>query len=142
MKLNNISNTSVSIGLEIFATVTSRSAELEIYYKPFRRLSLVLFHNNCLRSVKQYEQNYYCGTCYFLNGDNYANSEHALTICSQYKEGNEWKYDKKIRVGINQTLNDTNTTFKSSSYKWRVYLKPYAAWQTGCNGEGYIWYDM
>lgn len=59
MKLNNISNTSVSIGLEIFATVTSRSAELEIYYKPFRRLSLVLFHNNCLRSVKQYEQNYY-----------------------------------------------------------------------------------
>lgn len=71
MKLNNISNTSVSIGLEIFATVTSRSAELEIYYKPFRRLSLVLFHNNCLRSVKQYEQNYYCGTCYFLNTGTY-----------------------------------------------------------------------
>lgn len=82
------------------------------------------------------------GTYKVFGGDNYANSEHALTICSQYKEGNEWKYDKKIRVGINQTLNDTNTTFKSSSYKWRVYLKPYAAWQTGCNGEGYIWYDM
>lgn len=47
MKLNNISNASVSIGLEIFATVTSRSAELEIYYKPFSdRLTEATVHFN------------------------------------------------------------------------------------------------
>lgn len=82
------------------------------------------------------------GTYKVFGGTNYSNSEHNMTICSQYKDGNDWKYDKKIKVAINQTLNDTYTTFFDEEISWRVYLKPYGAYLSGCNGEGYIWYDM
>lgn len=83
------------------------------------------------------------GTYKVFGGDNYATSEHNMTICSQYKDDNgKWDFDKKIRVGINQTLHDTYTTFMSEETDWRVYLKPYGLLQEGCNGKGYIWYDM
>lgn len=83
------------------------------------------------------------GTYKVFGGDNYNTSKHNMTICSQYKDDNgDWTFDKKIRVGINQTLHDTNTTYMSKETDWRVYLKPYSLFQEGCNGKGYIWYDM
>lgn len=82
------------------------------------------------------------GTYKVFGGDNKKTSKHSMTICSQYYENGKWKFDKKIRVGINQTLNDTNTTFMSSAMEWRVYLKPYSIYLSGCEGQGYIWYDM
>ena len=90
----------------------------------------------CSSSVK--------GTYKVFGGTNYNSSDHPLTICSQFYDGSSssWKFDKKIKVNINSTLNDTYTTFHSEELSWRVYLKPYATWTTGCNGEGYIWYSM
>jgi hypothetical protein len=84
------------------------------------------------------------GTYKVFGGKNYSTSSHALTICSQYYDASsaDWKFDKKIKVNIDSSLNDTYTTFLSEAVSWRVYLKPYAAWQSGCNGEGYIWYAM
>lgn len=84
------------------------------------------------------------GTYKVIGGSNYSSSSHPLTICSQYYDGSSssWKFDKKIKVNINATLNDTYTTFHSETLSWRVYLKPYAAWTSGCNGYGYIWHDM
>ncbi len=83
------------------------------------------------------------GTYKVFGGSNYNTSQHNLTISSQYYSGSEgWKFDKKIRVGIGKTLDDTNTTFYSSTLSWRVHLSPYSLFTSGCNGWGYIWYDM
>lgn len=83
------------------------------------------------------------GTYKVFGGSNYNTSQHNLTISSQYFSGSSgWKFDKKIRVSIGSTLDDTNTTFFSDSLNWRVHLAPYAVFTSGCNGWGYIYYDM
>lgn len=82
------------------------------------------------------------GTYKFFGGRNYANSNHNLTICARYYDGSsqDWKFDKKIRVSINTTLNDTSTTVFGQQMSWQVYLKPYSIYTSGCHGDGYIWY--
>lgn len=83
------------------------------------------------------------GTYKVFGGSNYNSSEHNLTISSQYYSGSGgWKFDKKIRVSIGSTLDDTNTTFYSDTLSWRVHLAPYSWFTRGCNGWGYIYYDM
>lgn len=83
------------------------------------------------------------GTYKVIGGTNYASSSRTLQISSQYFDGssNAWKFDKKMKVNINNTLNDTYTTYFSQTMSWRVHLKPYGA-SSGCNGYGYIWYAM
>lgn len=83
------------------------------------------------------------GTYKVFGGTNYNTSQHNLTISSQYYSGSGgWKFDKKIRVSIGSTLDDTNTTYYSDTLSWRVHLAPYSLYTSGCNGWGYIYYDM
>ena len=95
------------------------------------------------------KQSYACsgrviGTYKFFGGSNYSNSKHNLTICSRYFDAssNSWMFDKKIKVAPNSTLNDTRTATFAQEISWQVYLKPYGWCTSGCDGEGYIWYDM
>lgn len=83
------------------------------------------------------------GTHKIFGGTNKGSSNHYLTICARYFDGssNAWKFDKKIAVKINQSLNPTVTTIKSGDLAWQVYLKPYGAYSSGCNGNGYIYYS-
>lgn len=81
------------------------------------------------------------GTFKVFGGTNNNVSEHNLTISSQYYAGpDDWEFDKKIRVSIGQTLNDTETTHFSNSMSWRVNLRPYSFWTSGCDGDGYMWF--
>lgn len=81
------------------------------------------------------------GTFKYFGGTNSGDSEHNLTISSQYYAGPKgWEFDKKIRVSIGQSLNDTETTHFGNTMSWRVNLRPYSVWTSGCKGEGYMWF--
>ena len=75
----------------------------------------------------------------YFGGTNYNSSTRSLTISSKYySAGVGWKFDVKKKVAINSTLNDTETSYFSAATSWRVNLKPYSIWTSGCNGNGYI----
>lgn len=83
------------------------------------------------------------GTYKVFGGTNFGISQHNLTISSQYFSGSGgWDFDKKIRVSIGQTLDDTYTRQFSTPVSWRVNLRPYSVWTSECSGNGYMWYDM
>lgn len=65
-----------------------------------------------------------------------------MTACSRYFDAssNSWKYDLKIRVEAGQFFTMKQTKRFDEAVSWQLYLKPYGAWNSGAQGEGYIWH--
>lgn len=69
-------------------------------------------------------------------------SNRAMTACSMYfnASSKSFKYDKKIKVGIGKDFDREETQHFSQAVTWQLYLKPYGAWNSRAQGEGYICY--
>lgn len=84
------------------------------------------------------------GTYKYFGGINYSDSKHRTTVCSQYYDGSskKWKDDDKIAVSVDDYFLDKQTTKFDAKVSWRVYLKPYASYSSGCHAQGYMWLNQ
>lgn len=82
------------------------------------------------------------GTFKYIGAKTNKNSNHSMTACSRYFDAssNSWKYDLKIRVEAGQFFTMKQTKRFDEAVSWQLYLKPYGAWNSGAQGEGYIWH--
>lgn len=82
------------------------------------------------------------GTFKYIGAQTNKKSAHPMTACSRYFDAssNSWKYDLKIRVEAGQFFTMKQTKRFDEAVSWQLYLKPYGAWNSGAQGEGYIWH--
>lgn len=82
------------------------------------------------------------GTFKYIGAQTNKKSDHPMTACSRYFDAssNSWKYDLKIKVKADNYIEMKKTTRFDEEVSWQLYLKPYGAWNSGAQGEGYIWH--
>lgn len=80
----------------------------------------------------------------YFGGHNYSNSSRKMTIGAQYFDGssNDWLYDEKYSIDPKTMLEPVRTNVYGGYLSWRVYLKPYGAYTSGVNGEGFIYLTL
>lgn len=82
------------------------------------------------------------GTYKMYCGSNYSSSKRAMYVDVYQSDGHGYKIDKETRISAGHATGDMRTTTFSSSRLFLVELNPYGIGTAGCNGVGYIWYDM